>query len=844
MPINQRYLNNLGVSDDLSRKGLINAYNALFKTEQDINSELLDVLGLSTIAVKKELEIASSLGLGLQNNQSAHWNRYFNCYEMTAQLEDKGFPTITPEGQAYFTADGRNIKTSIQLSASNTNFNPNDVKTMFEDAYAAARELATSIPQETQKQKYLDAIARVYAEFATEPGTMIRVRTPASFSKKLGLEPDEFAMDSVDKIMKDFYDGILRRKKDNVIDITHRTQKLNNSFINRLAMEIARAQKNEPDYIPENSKQLTELVKLIRNKEIELNASKRRPILVNIYPTGANQWIMRTYIPNSDEPSTLRKLERGMFSNDWNGEVELITKYANGTFQRSKVFASKDRRSSSIAVLTHTKNKKEHDIEFQKVYTAFKNMVVQYARDELIASLNAGNPIPAELIIKEAYITLLSPIKGHVGFANLPGIFTNENEYSQLQFTRKCLESIALETLTFSPQDREYIETHSKIKPTDIHKLEGIKIKHRSYFSNYIVNKYLGVHLEKLDRPSLSLNKEDYSISYKKPKNYRYFIEGNYARQQDIIEFIKKDRYASAEVQKKLIAMLAENPIKDRVAFEDLIKDNSIIVDLRILLETYLNIEKYFHGESTGISRSRLVASYIMAAEDAVLADILGYTAHHTCKSGIDRTGLLSLIKEARLPAKLDAEAEEEFIQRLLTALKLGNSREIKTMNDPAARGLQIPSSVMDGHDEEIAELEQFLKDQNFNMIGKSKKNNFKVTETSFRDAKDSMQRADAASALIPPKTSVPAKPPVNAATRQPPPLPLTAKPKPTISFMQQQLPKSNTNLQGAILQARKELKKSDEHKQVDASSQNAFKQVKLRVVNPENPRFPPTKPQ
>jgi hypothetical protein len=808
--INKHYLESLGISKE-SVKGLSMAYNAIAKQERQINAELADALSIRAIAQEKEQEIAESLGLGLQNNQSSQWNSHFNCYQMTAQLEDKGSPTTTPEGLAYFTADGREIKTSIQLSASNTNFNPDDINTMFQDSKAAAMALAADLPRETQKQKYLKAIERVYAEFATEPGTMVRVYTPDSLGKKFGFVPPKFMDDSIEKIRKDFYEGIVRIEKNNVTDITNRTHKLNNLFINRLALEMARAKNNDATYVPESAKHLTHYVKMIRNKDIELHASKRRPILVNIYPCGVNQWIMRTYKPNSDEPSTRRQLEMGMFSNDLSGEIELIKKNADGTFQRIPVPAGKDRRSSSIAVLTHFKNKKEHDIELEKVYAAFKNMVIQYARDELIESVNAGKPISLDIVIKEAYITLLSPIKGHLAFSALPGVLTHENEYSQLKFTHKCLERIASETLKFSTQDQDYIMDHTQIKDEDRPLLQSINITHRSYFSNYIVNKYLGIHLEKFDLGTFSASLKNRIFSYKKPKNYRHFIKGNKTRQQAIIEFIKQDLFASANVQEQLIDMLKVNPIQDRTAFEILLKDKNIRGNLRILLETYLDIEKYFHGDSTGISKSRLVASYIMAAEDAILADILGYTAHHTCKSGIDRTGLLALIKEARLPVKWTPNAEQEFIQRLLTALQLGNSREIKTMNDPAARGLQIPTSVMTGHDEETAEIEQFLKDQNFNMLGKSKKHLFgKVTDDSFRDAKASARQADAT-----PVITKPSRPPVQAKPPTPKSVVFTPKPPPPA-----------------------ELKKTESEKKGVSTELDAIR-AKLRVVNPDKPRFP-----
>lgn len=768
MPINEQYLNSLGISDLKSRKGLISAYNALFKREEDINTELAEVLAISEIAQQKEAEIARSLGLELQKNQATSWNNYFKRYEMTAQLEDKNSPTQRHNGQTYFTYDGREIKTSIHLSASNTNFNPDHINAIFEDAYTAAHALMTD-------KRYLKAIARVHAEFAKD----------------------------IKKIMHDFDDGNKRGISDIVIDITDRTRKANNLFVNRLAIELARAQKNEPAYIPKEIQELKTFVDKIRDKEKELNANKRRPIIVKIYPSGPNEWLMITNTPNSDEPSTRRTLERGMFSNDFSGEIELITKMPNGEFQRSKVRAGKDRRSSSIAILKHIKDKQEFEQEFQKIYPVFKNLIVQYARDELVASLNAGKSIPSEIVTKEAYITLLSPIVGHINRDGLPDVLTIENEYSQLKFTERCLEEISRETLNFTdPQDLNYIATHAKIAPSDIQRLQTIQIKHRSYFRNYMVNKYLGVHLEKFDRPTVSVRTEKKMLEYKESKNYRYFKRGNCNCKEDIIAFIKRDRYVSATVQRELIAILSRAPlvnVTDRRALENLIENNSVMGNLRDLLEVYLDIEKFHHKDPTGISQTRLAAGYIMATEEAVLADILGYTPHHTCKSGIDRTGLLALIKEARLPAELDPNAEAEFIERLLAALQHGNSREIKHINDPNAQGLQIPATVLKGYvsDVDSAKMEKFMTNQNFEQLGKIKKHIYKVTDPGLKAAIASVQQADELFAI----TSS-----------------LDQKHKPVVFTPTMPTGQNNNEIQ-KILAA-------------------------LKNINPENPRFPPTKPQ
>jgi hypothetical protein len=731
MPI--EYPKELHILDNEDAKKSLELAYRYMKTEDGeqvsdeyITHELKEAVVVMEAAKKEAEEQAKLLGVALVEGQDGlplftqTWNQYHQCIELTATIAGNPDPNS-------FSYEGRQIKISIQLSASNTNFSPDDIDTMFEDVYKAAQDL-------NNNDNYLVSIKQIYEQFKT-----IGV-----------LCPDE---DSIEKLKQDYAEQ-LANNTINLDEIRERCTNLMRLFNEQLALAQLRVEINNPTYMPSDIKELKPYIVKIKKQAIENTSKQRRPIIINAYrqrqnentPPGHANYNMRIYKPNSDTPSTQRDLAGGTFSNDWNGTLKNVVVVGHSHIPEDGItLVEEDRRSSSIAKL-HGSIEDIRDKE--EVYEAFKKLVIQYARDEIIAKLNAGEELPKELIIKEAYITLLSPFITKAAAHNLPvgamAIFKAENEDSQLAYTRYCLERISEEKqLKFSEADIQFIieHTHKSIIIPYVKSLEAIEIKHRSYFCNYMVNSVGGLfRTEKLDWGN---------------KNYKYFVDGNLQRREYILEYFKENlpkvnntnaQYLLNELD-ALIGKDSRNPcsieqlqkIKKLIDWDisqiglQLNVNIELAANIKQVFQLYITIEAYFAG-SKELSNSRIAASYLASALDAQLATLLGFTPHHTCKSGIDRTGLQATIKEALLtdPADiLEEKNADELLQRIYIGLQHGSGRAIKVSNNPGARGLQIPATVLWGHRDingkDSDQIVNFLKEQQFDRMGKMAKAIYEV---------------------------------------------------------------------------------------------------------------------
>lgn len=855
MAIDPKIFTALGIKTVEQKLNLLNSYPQRF-TDADIQADLIENIRLKKIAYQKTIDTAENLGIDLATNEAfaENWDPYKNEFKISARLaEDPNFPK---EGdKPYYHYDGRAIETHLQNTASNGDFNPNDIMDTFNSILQAADALVPS--DSNNRDKYVLELKSIREEFLEDaeysiPHKFSRFHRLLNRAKSLrGLfatkkEGSTSRMDllqdasfrrsgslnefleatskkgtqtsSIQAISKDL--ELQLQSGGDLKNILQRYAVLNEIFIGRLA--IALAQANENTFVLDEMEKTTyeKYVKQIQEKQIEIVSEQKRPIIVNIYKQNIEDpqpntayYTLVTHTPNSDVSSASRSLENLMFSNDWTVTVERISIKTNpdGTTEESKSLIKKYIRSSSIARITyeyaeaHRKDKdfakKQSKEEFEHVYEAFRNLIVQYAREELIRKINAdevkkqvqepywdqGRYIIPEaietdidkilknntLVIKEAYLTLLSPlISKEAGIAltsRLGKTVTTktiyENEDAQLEMTRKCLAFIATDPeLKFDDNDAAEIlrRTEKKRIKKNIHltteRITGLKLQHKSYYSNYMVNKLSFLRSEKID--FIKRNKEDY-------------LAGNALRRKCIVEFIQESEELKLSPSIKIDLISIFDPsVNDQksIGKQLALFKKEYAMQLRTcpnivrVIDLYSRVEEYYekvsptadlHHDLHGLYHTvrsklgfkpsddsisgRISASYITANVDLELATLLGYMPHFTCKSGVDRTGLFASFVEAISACKDVLNVKIKFLeQAIIASLKHGANRLVKCCNLPGIAGLQIPeNAITTMHD-----LCEFIASKRLGQIGKMGKVIFAHGERIFIAAKRSAKAA------------------------------------------------------------------------------------------------------
>ena len=680
-------------------------------------AELEELVFLQEIAINKSQALARECGLELISSPtnadkgmfSKSWQKYTNEFKMTAQLSSN-----TPiDSLQSFGYDSRTIETHIQSSISNNDFNPNNVDEIFASIYKAAQDLAPT----KNKTKYLQTVKELHLNFTS--GVEYTVKGKKN-------------RDGLNAIKMD-----LTNPKKKLKTVLERCSKLNQFFIGELALALWRADGNEGK--PTHS-DYAKYVKKIQEQEIHNASQNKRPILINIYKQEVEKpenntayYVMVTHKPKSDQSSASRSMtdEEKMFSNNWEVTVEQVKikrDPENGMTKEVTKYAQYD-RSSSIARLSHEENNKEGEEEdLEIVYASFCKLAIQKARDLVISKINNQENLDEilgnnELVLKEAFITLLSPLvskhKGKKFTSKLGKIITtktiHENEADQLKSTEYCLERIANETLRFSNKDVQYILDHTKNSNQKIKKsvLETMNIKHRGYYANYMVNKVGPVLSENLDFAK---------------HNWQYFLRGNRYRRSEMVKYIQSiPEEAVSSRRKHLLIKIILNQEKKTIAadlknFLSVHEEHLNDYNLKGMLNLYIKIENHFllaNSRIFGIKKisrqiyhgtrkilgykgyvepfDRAAASYIAANMDAEFARCLGYTnIVFTCKSGVDRTGFLASFVEALSSAADIFKINKALLEKnLLNSLKHGANRTIKCQNLPGIAGLQLPNNAV-----------------------------------------------------------------------------------------------------------------------------------------------------
>ncbi len=589
MAIDPKIYAALGITTVAQKLDLLNSYPKKF-TDAQIQADLEESLRLRDIAQKKAQEISAQLGIPVANPQKPFaqtWDPYKKEIKLSAKLAGAAGTNLQKQDAPDFDYAGRTIETHIQNVASNSDFNPENIMESFDSIFQAASALAPQAPG--KRQEYMRAIESIRQEFIngieySMPQSKKKIildlvkKNNSSMDLKAQLassKKSQVLRDSVETIRADLSKHLAKEYQSgkDLQQILKRYEVFNKLFIGRLAIALEQAKgTNLSKADASDQDKYKAYVKQIQDKQIEIVSNTKRPILVNVYKqeiadpqADTSSYIVVTHTPNSDVSSANRSLAQLMFSNDWTVTVERVDlkKNVDGTYTETKKLLKTYIRSSSIARITygyaseHRKDKKlaeqQTKDEFKQVYTAFRKLVVQYAREDLIRKINTlaqeqpGHEISIDelianntLNIKEAYLTLLSPIVSKetgIAFTSRLGkaVTTKtiyENEAAQLEMTKKCLLRIANDPeLKFDDKDARAILSRTAdarrkmpIKDFTNSRIKSITLKHRSYFSNYMVNKLGQMRMEKSDFRN---------------KNRAYFLEGNRRRRACITDYIQ-----------------------------------------------------------------------------------------------------------------------------------------------------------------------------------------------------------------------------------------------------------------------------------------------------------------
>lgn len=736
--------------------------NAKYITKQLIR-ELQEIELLKEVSAKETNDLAQEFGLALDTTDKQEFSKYSNEFKVVKKFADD--PVLDREVDHSYA--GREIEVHIQALGSNNDLNPTHVQDTFDGIFNAAESL------NIKNKKYLQTIHEIKEEFET--GT---VHTRIKVKGKT-LEFNDNLANIKNALSQQMHDNSL------IIPVLDRNINFHKQFIGRLAIALWQAENNSND-VPDYTT-YAKYIKMIQNKDLEDISKVKRPFISYIYKAKvpsdkANEstYILTEYIPTSDVSSGLRTLESKngqpqKFSNEWTVRIKhvKITHKRDNTIEYKVVKKDEYIRSSSIAIINYEpKNKKQYDrnTELEDVYKSFKNHVKQLARDKIVEMVNNNNKKSLNrilgsdrIVINEAFVTLLSPLMSVNSGLNLTkmlgkpvaNIAIHENEYAQLQSTKYCLDRIRKEILTFNDTDindilkrteqsrkdqNNFINKHIKDDTEFKSKLRKIKIYHRNYFSNYMVNKVGKFSLEVFG--VFNLNK-------------KYFLEGNKQRLNYIRRYVKysKTMAQHPELQQELLDILTSKSTRKNAALKKFQqkygKEFQDCKNVSKIINLYMDIEDHFYNTSskrlyrhgkTLINKNgksdRALESYIASIKEIQLLKRLNIVGHVTCKSGVDRTGLQSSCCEVMSlqdPNKdLDMQA---FSENILRSVEHGAARRVKTANIHGAAGQQITANVFST----IKRLHDFIKTKALGKVGSLGRTIYRSDEKTYEQVLESM---------------------------------------------------------------------------------------------------------
>lgn len=627
-----------------------------------INAELKQMLIMEEQAKQQAAEFLASHGLTATEFVRS-WNKYFMCMELKCKIN--GSPIVTEVNQ-YLTYEAREIQIRVMHTSSNNNFNPADVRKMFDIKKRAALALNPNI--------------------------------------NTTFDDLELLLDNPDKksksIIGNFGIPTLATTIASVVEIERK-------LLCRLAVELIRYEYQAFDYNPSQDLIEHKIMAIINTEKAMISRFNRRAIKIVAYPQETRerekytQWMLTTNIPKSDISSDDRGLEVHRVPNAWS-----VTQYACKIKDDTLLSVAKHAdvyRSASVAQLHEGKI---HRGAVSDEYKNLCNLIIQTARDELIERINNGEKIEwtEDFLIKTAYITLLTPLLDkdtssksvivRKAGGKLKETLITGNEDEQLHSLRIALKIIKDNSLTFTPLDTEYIISHIRpeIKaPADFKsKISKIVIKHQFFYSNFTVNTLKGFDLGKVKdcvKNNESHNSE--GLAFLEQHLHSFFADKHidfYA----LINHGSGDKKEWPEIKRTLSQLLIGH-------MDD---------DAHKILNLYIQLGDYFESQkdrnfnfsnvvsnilSKPAGNSTIVESYFAAMIEQQIAALLGFNIRTTCKSGKDRTGLFLAILEA------SAGPPEKFRINLCRALKYSDVKELIEQNRPGCRGIQVDSDVMDG---------------------------------------------------------------------------------------------------------------------------------------------------
>ncbi len=651
----------------------------------------------------------------------------FNQYTLAWDVE------LTIDPKANHRLKGRPVKISLLHRSANNNFAPPDIEKMFRLKVESALSFYPTDPQ------FISTIRTLAGNL--DPNVLAhassKVSTFADEIKLLCRQYNNFV-----KAVKDHNNQAIDKYFESIIDIHDR-------LLTRLAVELVRKQKNNKLYNP-NSIQIHEAKELIKQREIELISKQPRPVIMHAYFQESSKpkiikAILVTCEPLSDVSSDLRTLPDDQLSNYWKVTNRSLQFNAynkpDGSGQIYKLTPGTSivdlfYRSASVAelidpVLDEEASAKNKDLEakdededdqlvisdmsaeslVKKEVTVLKKMFINMAKDQLIAKLLATNSntlnqiSPKDLLVKIHFNTVLTPIVSRkfseslAAYAgkNLLGLgntLLKGNELEQLMSMMICFEDIESLDLKFSQYDineikQVLIANKFKVDAEKLNWFASITIKPRVSYSNVSVNKDPIFGL-----PGTALDFNNF--------NKQYNLSGMAKIVRNIEEFIDENYHMDSKTNN--IHMVLRNLFRNTITADknqwpalrnELAKmANDFGEPIKTIITHYIRINNHLNGISIDSHNSQIANAYMVAAADIFMLNrLLGFKVHLTCKSGKDRTGLVSLLREALI----DASNNDMLIENICNALKYSTARTMNEFNVPGGKGLQIDNDILDG---------------------------------------------------------------------------------------------------------------------------------------------------
>jgi hypothetical protein len=690
MPHNEdtiRLLRELGVTEENTKHvyyGLLTSFSN--RSQKSINNELREMRQVAKLAKREAKDFLVKQGLKADGDFVYNWNQQFMCLEIKLKIAG----TIPAKSDEHFLSyEGRQIEIKVLTRNSNNNFGSADIRSIFESKFATAQSF------HTHNKIYQNNIRALN---------------------------NKFELEIVD-LMRNFDNISLGEALDRCIQI-------HQEFICALAAELARADKGNYDYNP-STKMISDSIEILKERENSLLSFIRRPILINCYPqetldAAKSQWLINVNTPKSDISSASRNLSQLMISNWWRVQNKTVNLETTARECKVVAFSLKDEfdRSSSLAQLSQDEIDRKRELE------TLRRIIIQDASDMLIEGINSSTfkNIPQKLMVKTAYITLLSPFIDKSTGQSIKDFTPEsahaktiiENEKAQLDSLQACLAAMEGVTLSFTPKDIEHILKHTGGKINE-EQLQAIRIGQKNFSGNFVVNKFLGQNMELYDLWSNHNRKYNNTGLKKLHEHIRNFID-EYADGKHALDL--KGFFDSA---------LTESKWEDVKAILEQKKLRIPPGKLHDLITLYISIQDHWHSTSNK-SNSRIVNSFIAAANECEIAEILGFKSRITCKSGKDRTGLFIALKEALL------SDDQLLIQNTCNALKFFAGKDMNQRNIIGCRGMQISASILNGlyeingHklDGYPSEIQDLIHQQLLDRIGKLGKAVYDCNSASF----------------------------------------------------------------------------------------------------------------